>query len=146
MVKSNRHYRNLALRILRGSVAVGDSDGMAMHNELRPVSNISQTFRFPALENKEGHGRYGLKFILNVCRRMSISVVWLALTNKTQIHVYGEPVFDITWWCRIHRMGHRQHLNLTRAPRALVGEALPRARAYTQVVRNEFVGGIRTLI
>ena len=48
------YYRNLTLRILHWSFTVGDSDGMAMISGPRPLSNITQTFQFPALESKEG--------------------------------------------------------------------------------------------
>ena len=70
------YYKDLTLRILRRSFTVGDSDGMAMYSEPRPVSNLSQTFRFLTLESKGGLGRHGL----NVLRLMSVSVAWLALT------------------------------------------------------------------
>ena len=40
------------------------------NNGPRPVSNLSQTFRFPALERKEGSRRHGL----NVWRLLSISL------------------------------------------------------------------------
>ena len=54
------HYsRNLALRVLQQSFAVG-GDGMDMYRVPRPVSNLSQTFRFPAPDGKEGIERHGL--------------------------------------------------------------------------------------
>ena len=56
------YYRHLTSRTLHCSFAVGDSDGMAIYSGPRPVSKLSQTFRFPALERKEGPGRY----VLNV--------------------------------------------------------------------------------
>ena len=36
------------------------SDGMATYSRPHPGSNLSKTFRFRALESKEGLGRYGL--------------------------------------------------------------------------------------
>ena len=57
-------------------------------------------------EKKEGPGRH----VLNVGRLMSISVAVLTLTHFTEMH--GEPVFDIAWYCKPHRMGHGQHINL----------------------------------
>ena len=68
-----------------GPFAVGDSVGRAMNSRPRPVSNLWQTFRFPALVNKEGLGRHGL----NVWRLMSISVAWLASTHlfKPRSHI-----------------------------------------------------------
>ena len=95
-----RCYKNLALRILCRSFAASDSDGMAMYSVPSPVSKLSQTSRFLALESKEGWWRHGL----NVWKVRSISVTWLALTHKTEMH--GESVFDITWYCQSHRMGH----------------------------------------
>ena len=35
---------------------------------------------------------------------MSISVAWLALTHKTEMH--EEPVFVIAWCCQPHRLRH----------------------------------------
>ena len=84
-------YRNLTSRTSHRSFTVGDSDGMAMYNRLHHVSNLLQTFRFLALERKEGPGRHGLI----VWRLMSISVAQLALTHLAEMH--GEPVFDIEW-------------------------------------------------
>ena len=78
---------------------------MAIYSRPRPVSNLSQTLWFPALESKEGLGRYGR----NVVRLMSVIVAWLALTHKTEMH--GEMVFVIAWCCQPYRMGHGQHLN-----------------------------------
>ena len=95
--------RNLELRILRQFFAVGESNGMATYSGLRHASNISQTFRLPALESKEGIGRHSL----NVWRRMSILVAWLALTRRQEMH--GEPVFDRAWRCQQHRISHGQH-------------------------------------
>ena len=46
------------------------------------VPNLSQTFRFPALERKKGPTRHGL----NVFRLMSMSVAQLALTHLWEIH------------------------------------------------------------
>ena len=71
-----------------------------------PVSNLSQTFRSPAPEGKEGWGRHGL----NVSRLISVIVAWLGLTHKTEI--LGEPVFGIAWCCQSHWMGHGQQPNL----------------------------------
>ena len=45
-------------------------------SEPRPVSNLSQTFRFSALESNEGLERHGL----NVWRLISVIVAWLTLT------------------------------------------------------------------
>ena len=63
-------------------------------------------FILPALKKKEGPGRH----VLNVGRLMSISVAVLTLTHFTEMH--GEPVFDIAWYCKPHRMGHGPHINL----------------------------------
>ena len=87
------------------SFAVGNSDSMAMYSRPHPVSILSQTFQFPALESKEGLGHD-----LIVWSLMSMTVAWLALTHKTEMH--GEPVFDIAWRCQPHRMGHGQGRNL----------------------------------
>ena len=64
------YYRNLASRTFYWSLTVGDTDGMAMYNRPCPVSKLSQTFRFSALERKEGPRRHGL----NVWRLMSVSM------------------------------------------------------------------------
>ena len=96
--------KNLALRILRRSIPVNNPDGMAMCSRPRPVSNLSQTFWFPAQESMGGLGGCGL----NVWRLMSVTVAWMALTHRTEIS--WEPVFDIVCSCRPHRMG--QNLNL----------------------------------
>ena len=80
------YYRNLIFRMLRWPFALFDSDGMAIYSGPRPVSNLSQTSQFPALESKEGLGRHGL----NESRLMSMSVAWLALTYWTEM--YGKPV------------------------------------------------------
>ena len=70
-----------------------------MYSGPRPVSNISNlTFRFPALESKESLGRHGL----NERRLMSISVAWLELTNRAEMH--GEQVFDETWCWQNHNL------------------------------------------
>ena len=103
------HYsRNLALRILWQYFSVGRWDGMVMWSVLGPVSDLSQTYRFPAPEGKEGLEQHGL----NVSKLISMNVhmAWLALSRKTKMH--GEPVFDIAWCCQPHQMGHRQHPNL----------------------------------
>ena len=63
------HFRNFPSRTLHLAFAVGNSDSMAMY-EPCPLSNLSQTFRFPALERKEGPEKLGL----NVWRLMSKSV------------------------------------------------------------------------
>ena len=66
-------YRNLTSRTLHRSFAVSDSNGMAImaiYSGPRPVSNLSQTFRFLALDGKEGQWRHGF----NVWRLMSINV------------------------------------------------------------------------
>ena len=86
--------------------AVGDSIGMAIYSGRRPVSILSQTFRFPALESKESLARHGL----DVWRLVSVIVAWLALTRKAEMH--GQSVFDMAWCNQPRRMGHRQHLNL----------------------------------
>ena len=44
-----------------------------------PVSNLSQIFRFPLPEGKEGPERHGL----NVSRLTSVIVAWLGLIHKT---------------------------------------------------------------
>ena len=64
---------------------VRSSDGMEMYNVPRPVSNLSQTFRFQALE-----GEKDIKGGLNVWKLMSVIAAWLALTRKTELH--GESV------------------------------------------------------
>ena len=46
--------QNLALWMLWQSFAIGGSDGMDMCSVPRPLSNISQAFRFSALEGEEG--------------------------------------------------------------------------------------------
>ena len=51
------YYWNLASRALHRSFAVGNSDGMAMYNRPRPVSNLSQTLHFPAQERKKERPR-----------------------------------------------------------------------------------------
>ena len=71
-----------------------------------PVSNLSQTFRFPAPEGKEGLERHGL----NVSRLTSLYVAWLRLTHKTEM--LGEAVLGIAWCCQPHWMGNGQHPNL----------------------------------
>ena len=53
-----------------------------LYTEVRPVSKLSQTLRLPTLEIKGSIKRHGL----NVWRLVSISVAWLALTNKTVMH------------------------------------------------------------
>ena len=73
---------------------------------LSPVSNLSQTFHFSALESKGGLGKHGL----NVWRPMSVRVAYLALTHWTEMH--GEPVCNIACCCQPHKMGHGQHFNL----------------------------------
>ena len=60
------------------------------------------------LESKEGLGRHGLV----VWRLMSISVAWLELTRKAEMH--GDLVFEIAWRSQPNRMGHGQHLNLNK--------------------------------
>ena len=47
-------YWNLASRTWHRFFAVGDSYGMVSFNGPRPVSNLSQTFHYPAPERKEG--------------------------------------------------------------------------------------------
>ena len=64
------YYRNLALTTSSRSFTVDHSDGMAMWNRPRLISNLSQTFRFPAPKGQEGLGRHGL----NVWRLMSMGV------------------------------------------------------------------------
>ena len=64
------YYRSVELRISYRSFAVGESDGMAMYKGPLPVSNISRTVIFPALERKESPGRHGL----NVWKLMSMSL------------------------------------------------------------------------
>ena len=54
------YYRNLASKISHWSSIVDDSEGMAMYNRPCLVSNLSQTFCFPAIKRKEGFGRHGL--------------------------------------------------------------------------------------
>ena len=56
---------------------------------LSPVSNLSQTFRFPALESKGGLGKHGL---------MSVSVALLALTHWTEMQ--GESMFNVVCCCQ----------------------------------------------
>ena len=77
-----------------------------MHSMLSPVSYLSQTFWFPALEGGEGLKIHGLK----VWRLMSVFVAWQPLTRKAEMH--GELAFDIAWCCQPHRMGHKQHPDL----------------------------------
>ena len=100
--------KKLALRILWQYFSVGRWDGMVMWSVPGPVSDLSQTYRFPAPEGKEGLEQHGL----NVSKLISMNVhmAWLALSGKTKMH--GEPVFDIAWCCQPHQMGHRQHPNL----------------------------------
>ena len=101
------HYsRNLALRILRQSFAAGGWDGMDMCSVPRPVSNLSQIYRFPAPEGKVGLERHGL----NMSVLISGYVACLALTYKTEMH--GELVLDIVWCCQSHSMGHGERPNL----------------------------------
>ena len=76
-----------------------------MYSRPRSVSNLSQTFRFPALETKEGLGRH----CLNVWRLMSVIVAWLALTRKTEMH--GELVFDTSGAANLIECDTGQHLN-----------------------------------
>ena len=64
------YYRSVALRTSHWSFTVGNLDGMVIYNRPRAVSNPSQTFRFPALERKEGPGKH----VRNVLRLMSMSV------------------------------------------------------------------------
>ena len=71
------YYRNLALRTLHRSFAVGNSDGMAMYNRPRPVSNLSQT------SSTRKEGRPQKTWSDNVWRLMSMSVAQLALTHLT---------------------------------------------------------------
>ena len=86
------YCKNLALRILRRSLAVGNSDGMAMYSGPRPVSNLPETLRFQARGSKERLGKHDL----NAWRL--ISVAWLAFTHKAEM--LGESVFDVAWCCQ----------------------------------------------
>ena len=81
--------RNLASKILWESFTAGGWDGMDMYSVSRPVSNLIQTYRFLTPEGKAGLERHGL----NVSRLISVNVVWLALTRKTEM--LREPVFGI---------------------------------------------------
>ena len=58
---------NPALTILQQSFTADDWDGMDIYNVPRPVWQLLQTFRFPALEGKESLERHGL----NVSRMIS---------------------------------------------------------------------------
>ena len=68
------------------SFAVGGWNGMNIYIGPRPVTNLSQTYRFPNLEGQEGLEMYGI----NMSRLVSRKVTWLALTRKTETH--GDPV------------------------------------------------------
>ena len=74
---------------------------------LHNVSNLSQTFRFPAIENKEGHGRHGL----NVWKLMSVSKCGLACVDPQDRDVCRAGVRH-SLVLSTHRMGHWRHLNL----------------------------------
>ena len=101
------HYSgNLALRILQQSVVVGSWDNMDMYSVPRPVSNLSQTCRFPAPEGKEGIERQDL----NVSRLISLIAAWLGWTHKTEM--LGEPEFSVASCCQPHWMGQGQHPNI----------------------------------
>ena len=67
------YYKNLASIISRQSFTVDDSDGMAMYNGPRLVSNLSQTFRF--LIHSPGDLRHPFtKFIANVSQKYNAFV------------------------------------------------------------------------
>ena len=102
----HHYYRNLELRILLKSSTVSGSNGVDTYIMPRPVSNLSENFRFSALECKESLKKSGL----NVWRLMSVIVAWLALTCKTEMH--AKPLFNIFWCCPPHRIGHGQHPHL----------------------------------
>ena len=87
-------------------LGIEDITSVLRLRRLSLLSNLSQTFHFPALESKEGLGKHGL----NVWRPMSVSMAKLAFTHCTEMH--GEPVFNIACCCQPHRMGHGQHFNL----------------------------------
>ena len=95
------YYRNLASRTY--SFAVGDSDGMAMYNGPHPVSKLSQTFRFPALERKEGPGKHGLK--------SDVNEYGLAGVDSLDRDAWRAG-FDIARCCQPHGMRNGQQLNL----------------------------------
>ena len=96
----------IGIEDIRSTLRFVDSDGMAMYSGPRPVSNLPQTFLFPALKGKDDLGRHGV----NVCRLTARSVAWLVLTHKTEMH--GELGFGIAWCCQPHRKWHGHHLNL----------------------------------
>ena len=65
------------------------------------LSNLSQTFQLPALENNKGLGRHGL----SVWRLMSINVAWLALTHKIEMHGEAVKMYIDGWmdgWLQSH--------------------------------------------
>ena len=84
-------------------LGIEDITSVLRFGRLSPVSNLSQTFHFPALESKEGLGKHGL----NVGRPMS---VWPSWHRPTVQRCMESPCSACC--CQPHRMGHGQHFNL----------------------------------
>ena len=101
----HHYYINFALRILQQSFTVGASDDMDVDSVPCPVSDLSHTLWFLALEGKDGLERRGL----NVWNLMSEIVAWPVLTRKAEMH--GERVFNIACCCQREK-GRRQYPNL----------------------------------